>query len=366
MPAPPADAGRGRLGRLPRVVVSLLIAVLIVSGLGTALTAAAKKPSDPKPNGDGVACLGVEIDGDAPPEVRPQLEKSLASGLGAAGQTVRRRADVEAALEKTPEIRGCTTTACLERLAELVGTRRFARARVEVHGTAYAIEVSLLGAEADDGVIARSTRACAVCTLAEANDLLAAAAAELLAPATVTLRVETEPAGCPVELDGAPLGIAPIETAHAPGEVKLVARCPGLAPIEEAVQLRPSAAPRLVRLGGAAVTPGATPTNASEPSPSSPRASRRFGAWKWAAAGGAALLVGVGVTHLVMDGSGTACADGEPCRELYDTGTTGLAFTAAGVGLGALATWMFLADGPTTATVHADGQSAAASVRVTF
>lgn len=346
---------------MPRALVSSLI-------LCTALTAAAKKPPEPKPTGDGVACLGVEIDGDAPPEVRPQLEKSLASGLGAAGQTVRRRADVEAALEKTPDIRGCTTTACLQRLGELVGTKRFARARVEVHGTAYAIEVSLLGAEADDGVIARSTRACAVCTLAEANDLLAAAAAEVLAPATVTLRVETDPAGCPVELDGAPLGMAPIETAHAPGEVKLVARCPDRAPIEETVQLRPSAAPRLVRLGGGGTIVPSPEAVAVTPAPArpAPHTPRTFGAWKWVAAGGAAALLGVGIAHLAMDGSGTSCTDGEPCKELYDTGTTGLIFTAAGVGAGALATWMFLADGATAAAVHADTQGASASVRVTF
>lgn len=305
---------------------------------------------------DAVAVLGVEIDGDAPPEVRPQLERSLASGLGASGAIVRRRAEIEAALEKAPEMRGCATTACLARLAELVGARRFARARVEVHGAAYEIEVMLLGPDAEDGVLARSTRSCPVCTLTEANDLVAAAAAEVIAPTTVTLRVETLPPGCPVELDGTPLGIAPVETTHALGEVRLTASCPGRPPIEELVTLRPSAGPRVIQLRVAQ----AAPVDAPAP----PRG--RFGAWRWAAAGGAAGLLGLGITHLVLDGSGTSCADGEPCRELYETTTSGVLLVGAGLGLGALATWMFLTDGNTAASVQVDRTGATAGVRVTF
>lgn len=343
-----------------RVIVSFTLLALVAATLPA--RARRRSPEDKRTatSADAVAVLGVEIDGDAPPEVRPQLERSLASGLGASGDVVRKRAEIEAALEKAPEMRGCATTACLNRLGELVGARRFARARVEVHGAAYTIEVTLLGADAEDGVLARSTRSCPVCTLAEANDLVAAAAAEVLAPATATLRVETTPPGCAIELDGVPAGTSPIEAVHALGEVRVSARCPGVAPIQEIVTLRPSAGPRVIQLGGALAPSGPAPDDTPATAP------RRFGTWRWVAAGGAVGLVGLGITHLVLDGSGTKCADGEPCRELYDTGTTGLVFLGVGAGLGALATWMFLSDGRTTATVSTDAHGASAGVAITF
>ena len=75
-----------------------------------------------------VALLELQIEGDAPPEVRAELEKNLAGGLYLAGFEVVRLAEVQKKLRAAPELAGCTSTNCLERIGSLVNARRFARA----------------------------------------------------------------------------------------------------------------------------------------------------------------------------------------------------------------------------------------------
>src|SRR5262245_46884459 len=105
-----------------------------------------------------VGVLSVEIEGDAPPELRRTLDKSLEGGLYAGGFDVLRRAEVDKKLRAVPELQGCGSTTCLARLADLVGVKRFVRARVEAAGGGYTAELELLGADAPGGVFTRVER----------------------------------------------------------------------------------------------------------------------------------------------------------------------------------------------------------------
>ena len=172
-----------------------------------------------------VAILELEIGGTAPPELRPQLDASLAGGLYAAGYEVVKRTDVAQKLRGAPELVGCRTTTCLARVAELVGAPLFVVARVEASGAAYTFELELLDPEASSVTINRIERSCPVCTIGEANEVMSTAAAQLRgeAPATVKVRIATTPPGGQVVVDGAPVGTAPLELDLTAGEHTLSA-----------------------------------------------------------------------------------------------------------------------------------------------
>lgn len=304
-----------------------------------------------------VAVLDLLIEGDAPAELRQQLDRSLAGGLYAAGFEVVARADVAAKLRGAPELVGCTTTTCLEKVGTLVGARRFVRARVEASGASYTIELTLLGADVEGAVVRRAERSCAVCTISEANDAMSQAAADLgarvAAPTKVKVLLKSDPPGAQLEVDGEAVGVTPVTVELVPGEHAYRAeRSDGGGVVEGrfAAEAKPDGSPVEVAIGLAAVTP-------VEPAP--PRASR-FRVWKWASAGGAAAALVTGVTLIAIDGNGVDCESGAlQCPSVRDTMAGGVALTAVGVGLGGLAAWMFMHDGPPAAAATAEGRSAA-------
>jgi hypothetical protein len=73
----------------------------------------------------------------------------------------------------------------------------------------------------------------------------------------------------------------------------------------------------------------------------------RFGAWKWAAAGGAIAAIATGTWMLSLDGKGIDCPPGPgQCPYHYETTSGGIAISVGGALLGGIATWMFLRDRP--------------------
>src|SRR5262245_55277611 len=104
-----------RIRRMPPVRRVRLAAGLI---LCAGLTVMAPPARAAKPR---VAILDMEIQGDAPPELRDQLDKSLTGGLFAGGFEVVSRDVVRQKLRTSPELVGCTTTTCLEQVGQLVG-----------------------------------------------------------------------------------------------------------------------------------------------------------------------------------------------------------------------------------------------------
>jgi hypothetical protein len=308
-----------------------------------------------------VAVLELAIEGDAEPELRGQLERSIDGGLASAGFDVVTRDEVAAKLRGSRALVGCTSTACLGRIGALVNATRFVKARIEAAGAAYTIELDLLGADAPGGLVQRLERSCPVCTLREVNDLTSRAVVELATgkapPArAVKITIDSRPAGASVTCDGSLLGVAPVEVELEPGEHVCRATLPaGYRAAEQRETVAPDMPERVVLTlePEAAAAPVAARVVDRPPG--------RFGPWKWAAAGGAAAALAGGIALLALDGDGVDCAPGAACRSLYSTKGPGVALVIAGAALGTAATWMFLND-----RVEAQVGPTAISARVRF
>lgn len=307
-----------------------------------------------------VAVLEIRIEGDAAPQLRDQLDKSLAGGLFKAGWEVVTRTQVARKLEGSPELVGCTTTTCLEQIGEMVGTSRFVRVRVAATGAAYTVEIELLAADVATGPIARMDKSCAPCTFDEANEMMSNAAAQLREGAgdKVMVQVSSDPAGAVIELDGKALGVAPLELEMLPGDhvfrAKLAGRADAL--VTASVSRQPSGDSQIVALTLPEAPPGAVAPPPPPPGHDEgglPR-SGPYRVWKWVAAGGSVATVIAGLWLIGVDGNGVECPPGGGlCRYNRDTALSGTLLTVAGVGLGGVATWMFLTDKPPESGVAA-------------
>lgn len=301
----------------------------VVAFLLIATSGAAAEPPRPR-----VAVLEIELDGDAPPELRTQLDRSLAGGLYAAGYEVVGREAVAEKLRAAPELVGCVTTTCLERVGTIVGAEHFVRVRVNASGAAYTLELELFGVviagaqRQSYGLSRRLERTCPVCTISEANEELSRAAAAL-GSYRARLDIRTHPSGAMVSVNGADLGAAPRTAEVVPGEITVRATAPGRKPTSRQLTVRAE-----------------TTTNIDMTLPPLP-ASRRFGPWKWAASAGALGGIAGGVALIAIDGDETNCPDRDgPCKDLYDTLLGGVLVTGLGAALGAAAVYMFLHDDP--------------------
>jgi hypothetical protein len=301
-----------------------------------------------------VAVLEIRIEGDAAPELRDQLDKSLAGGLSKAGWEVVSRLQVQKKLDATPELVGCMTTTCLEAIGAKVGTSRFVRVRVSATGAAYTVELELLAADVATGPIARMEKSCAPCTFDEANEMMSAAAAQLREGAgdKVLVRVSSEPPGAVIEVDGKPLGVAPLEEEMLPGDhvfrAKLAGRADAL--VTASVTRQPGGDAQTVALSLPDTARGASVTERTLPAPgheddTTPPPGGPYRVWKWVAAGTGAAAIIAGLWLIGTDGDGIDCpAGGGECPYTRDSALSGTLLTVAGVGLGGVATWMFLHD----------------------
>jgi hypothetical protein len=312
-----------RFGRGVLAGTGVVAAALVVLASGGSARAEKSRPR--------VAIVELTIEGDAPPELRTQLDRSLAGGLASVGWEVVSREAVMESLRDTPELMGCVSTTCLDRIGEVVGARRFVRARIEAQGDSYSLELELLGADVEGGVIQRREGSCAVCTLTEANDTISKIAAQLSAeekPA-VKVAIATRPGGAALQVDGKDAGSSPADVMLPVGEHEVIARKKGYHPRRE----------RFAVAAPADGTPQELTLDLER--------SARFGVWKWVAAGTAAATIVTGAYLITIHGD---CVDSAPegatCKDLYDTSALGIGFTAVGVGAVGLAVWMFLSDRP--------------------
>jgi hypothetical protein len=311
----------------------LLIAALTLSAIDAVAAGADEKPR--------VAILDLTIEGDAPPELRAQLDKSLAGGLASAGYGIVARDEVAKKLKSSPQLVGCVTTTCLARVGDVVKATRFIRARVEANGAAYTIDLELLGADGADALVKHVSKSCPVCTIAEANDAMSKGAVELFAagpampdkPPPRQITVETDPPGCAIELDGVHVdGVTPMQlTIATPGDHTLRATMDGRQPVEQ--KLAPDA------MGAKLSLPPVTVVKSPPPPPAS---SSRWGAWKWVAAGVGVAALGAGIALVAINDK---CTD-SVCMNLYSTGGGGAALIVVGVAASAAAVYFFATDRP--------------------
>jgi PEGA domain len=294
--------------------------------------------------GDTYAIIAIDISGDADPELKTAIAAAVARGLDRASAPHVAPDVVQQALRARPELVGCTSTTCLNKLGAIVGASRFITARIETAGAAYQVELIVL---TPDGPIARKKAACEVCTMSEVVDLLSKTAAELVTapgPQAVSITLATTPGGGEVSLsDGNKagslrrVGKAPASLSLSPGTYLVEVKLAGYSVLRTSITVADSSEPQSFKL---AMTP------IVEEGESTP-----FATWKWVAAGGAvAALIGGGVL-LSQDGSPTCGTP--PCYKVRDTMAPSLVLLGVGLGAGAGAGWMFWHD-------HGDVQARAA------
>jgi hypothetical protein len=308
-----------------------------------------------------IAVLSVEIAGDAAPELRPRVAEGIAAGLAKAGRRAVALTDVLSELAEAPELIGCTSTACLERIAERVGASEFLRARLRADGVTYTIELELLSAGEEDGQPRTLEADCTVCTMTELFDWVSATTAELLMPqrtATAAILIQTDPPGATLEVGGRSLGTAPAEAMLPVGHHDITARLDGHSQAATTIRVKEGdPGPHVVNL---VLLPHAA-TSASGTSSYSP--------WKWVAAGGAAAGVATGIA-LFATHSNPTCTPQPPqtqCPRQRDGITPGLISLGVGAVLGGMSGWMFYRDASgRSARMSAGPGDAGAALRVSF
>ena len=306
-----------------------------------------------------IAVLAVEIAGDAAPELRPRVAEAIAAGLGEAGREVVTLSTVMASLAEAPELLGCTSVACLERLADRVDAREFVRARLRADGVTYSLEFELLSAESDDDAGGLEAD-CTVCTMTELFEFVRATASELLHPkrtATASVVIHTKPPGAVVEIGGRTLGRAPAEAKLPVGQHEISAQLDHHHQATTSIRVRQGEpGPHVINL---VLVPESAPVSGK---------SSRYSPWKWIAAGGAVASVITSGVLFATHGNPT-CTPEPPqtrCPRERDGITPGLVGLGVGAALGGVSGWMFYRDASSGREARVSARGAGATVTLTF
>ncbi len=320
-----------------RSLATLLAAAACTAALGAPPAAADRDPDrkkeEPADPSGRVAILQLRISGDAPAELRGQFEQSISRGLTRAKLQAVPMAEVRAALAGT-ELLDCTSSACLQQMADRVRATRFIRAGLEASGATYAVDLELIDARGGPG--RRVGESCAVCTLTEVNALVERLAHDLVTgkDQPVEVYVVSRPEGAALTIDGRPVGPAPFTGRLAPGQHVVAALLAGHREAEKIITVHSGEAQRFE------IILEAPRKDRPEPAPRRP-----FRTWKWVAAGGAGVALIGGAYLISIDGDQTCDqAPENECPERLSTLTGGMLTVGVGVAAGAASAWMFSRD----------------------
>jgi hypothetical protein len=313
-----------------RPLFALLVATAAISAL----------PTDGHAQPRKVAVLGVEIGGDGAPELRPQLAASIAAGLADAKVRVVQMDAVSSVLDGAPELAGCMSSTCLERLGRKTGADGFIRARVKAEGDDYKLELELYDRSQ---LLNKLELPCSVCTIGELNQAAKLATAKLLTEAPeqpVQVVIRSAPSGATLTIDGIARGTEPFEGPLAPGRHAVIAEVEGGGRVERELVITEASGtePIVIELGGdrgASREPGDTVVI---------NKGSKLGTIKWITAAGAVAALGTGATLIILDGRGTCGDSGRECERELNTGLAGVITAGGGVVMAVAAAWMFWAD----------------------
>lgn len=154
----------------------------------------------------------------SPLEVRGPLESHWRKLLGDRVREGLARSELGVAT--TPKV--CATAPCRARLAADLGVDFLVEPVVTVQDQSYEIELRLVSGE-DGGLVTTARESCELCGVSEVGDIMAAQSAALVAkmkkarslPASV--RIETQPEGAQLRLDGREVGATTLTLECTPG-----------------------------------------------------------------------------------------------------------------------------------------------------
>ncbi|MCA9674495.1 MAG: PEGA domain-containing protein [Kofleriaceae bacterium] len=305
---------------------AVLLAVL------TAAAPAARAGGDPEPAapaapGPSYAVVQIEVNGDADPQLRAQVQAGLAKGVTDAGAGLIGYDEVQAAIAAKPALQGCMSTTCLAAIGDVVHAKLFLRVTITATGANYELELELLDV---DGPRRQRTGTCTVCTTTDLADLAATRVHDLLtadAGGPLPVEIVSKPARATLVIPGVGTQQAPWKGELPPGAHDIEARLDGYAPRHQEITVADDGTEQRFEIVLA-------PRDVARP----------FRIAKWGAAGGAAVAVVVGAVLISMDGDPTCGVAGVTCPDVYDTGTAGVSLVVVGVAAAGAAGWMFWSD----------------------
>ena len=285
----------------------------------------------------GIALLSLEISGDAPPELRKQVQAHIAKGLASSGRVLGLE-ETRERLADTPELIGCFSSECLERMGELLSVHLFVRAVLTTGGAHYELTLELLQS-GEETLVRNSTQtSCSICTIEDLNERSTEAAIRLLVLDTtkhMTVTIASIPDGATISIDGLEAGRSPVTTELEPGPHRISAVAEGFADTAKTVEVAAGVAgeqrfelPMIAPLGTDHEGPG-----------------RHYGNWKWGGVATSGVLLALGTTLILLDdGDSPTCGTAQnpkQCKFIRHTQLGGVLALSGAVLTGAATGWMF-------------------------
>jgi len=290
---------------------------------------------------ESIAIISLEISGDAPPELRQQVQAHIAEGL-AATFTVVGLDETRDKLRASPELIGCFSSDCLLRIGDTLSVELFVRAVLVANGAHYDLSLELLRTGQDPMLQNSVTASCSICTIEDLNERSVDAARRLLivdAKKRMRVTVASIPGGAIISVDGLEAGTSPIEIELEPGSHDVSAVLPGYATSVKSIEVR-SGTDKDQRFE----LPLVQPVTAASHTPRAPR----FRRLKWGTAAASGALLILGTTLIVIDNNPTCDDSSQQCKYVRDTMLSGVLSLSGAVLSGAAAGWMFWSDAGTT------------------
>lgn len=279
-----------------------------------------------------IALLSLEISGDAPPELRQQVQAHIAKGL-AQSHTVIGLDETQKTLATSPELIGCFSSECLERIGEALSIRRFVRAVLVASGAHYELKLDLMQTGSEELLLNSVTTSCSICTISDLNERTQDAASQLLvldAEKLMEVTIASIPDGAVISIDGLEAGTSPVETELAPGPHRVRAAMEGYVTSAKTIEVL-----------AAATTGQRFELPLVEPLVASTSAPPDYGYWKWGSVAASGVLLVLGTTLIVIDDDPTCDSSTEQCPFLRQTMLGGVLSISGSVLTGAAAGWMF-------------------------
>lgn len=306
----------------------------VALALSLTVAAAAAAHAQPAAGERRIGVLAVEVAGDGSDELRGQVSAALAAAVTGAGATLVGEDKISAIRARDKELAQCLSSTCVEKLGAKVGVKELLRAHVAASGNIYELDLELLSPTAEGGLAGRVQRTCSVCTVSELSQMVATAAADLLAGRSdggVDVEIVCKPDGAQILVDDKPHGEGPVKVRLTPGRHRVVARLDGHTNAFKVIEVSSQVGDQRFEL---VLAPAGVLGGDDRP----------YRTLKWITAGSAAAALVAGVALLAVHGNGTCGGGAEECPMEYDTRTAGLVGLAVGVAAGGASAWMFARD----------------------